>query len=66
VFSECSRRIGLPQIPHEGIGKVKMEFGLLCLAQNMAKLAVKSLPVFYFAFFFLSLWNEKGLTGLTF
>jgi len=32
----------------------------------MAKLAVKSLPVFYFAFFFLSLWNEKGLTGLTF
>ena len=41
MFSEGLRRIGLPQIPLEGIGKVKMEFGLLWIAQNMAKLAVQ-------------------------
>jgi hypothetical protein len=66
VFSEGSRRIGLLQIPLEGIGKVKMGFSLLWIAQNMAKLAVQSLPVFILRFSSCLVGTKRGWLVLLF
>jgi len=66
VFGRLKQDWSFRRFPLRDLQKVKTEVGLLCITQNIAKLAVCCPPVLLFRFFFLNPWFNKGAVSLYF